>query len=95
VAAGVYSQGIDEGSSQENIKRAFHTLSMQHRSTKNHLEAAFDATDSDGRYDIIVAAYDVLRDPLSRALYDCCGARAVVSAETIRCAWRSRSCVSA
>lgn len=80
--------GVPRDARQDEIEAAFAALSEQHRQDTNATTQVHRTTSSsnphESRYEQVVAAYDVLRDPLSRALHDQCGMQAVASAETIR-----------
>ena len=79
-------QGVTRVATQRDIEQAFKILSQKHRSpiVISAQNAAEDVEDKPDGFDTVVAAYDVLRNPFMRALYDCCGADAVASAETVR-----------
>ena len=64
----------------------FKILAQKHRSsiTIPTQNAGEEVEGNSQVYETIVAAHDVLRNPFMRALYDCCGADAVASAETVR-----------
>ena len=53
--------GIDENASQDAIKARFHALAKQHHP---------DSGGSEVRFKRLSAAYDILKDPGKRAMYD-------------------------
>lgn len=82
--------GVERTARREEIEAAFAALSEERRlrtgsSSQIHRTTSGGAPSADdARYERVVAAYDVLMDPLMRALHDKCGMRAVTTAETVR-----------
>ena len=57
--------GVSRGSSDEEIKKAYRKLAMTYHPDRNN-----GAKESEEKFKAITEAYDVLRDPDKRALYD-------------------------
>src|SRR6186713_1328351 len=57
--------GIARGASDDEIKKAYRKLAMQHHPDKNN-----GSKESEERFKQVTEAYDVLRDPNKRAVYD-------------------------
>ena len=62
--------GVDRAASQDDIRRAFRRLAMEHHPDRN------PAPDAEERFKKIAAAYEVLSDPEKRGKYDRYGAAA-------------------
>jgi molecular chaperone DnaJ len=59
------SLGVKRGASDEEIKKAYRKLAMQYHPDRNN-----GSKESEERFKQITEAYDVLRDPNKRAVYD-------------------------
>ena len=57
--------GVKRGASDEEIKKAYRKLAMQYHPDRNN-----GSKESEERFKQITEAYDVLRDPNKRAVYD-------------------------
>ena len=57
--------GVARGASEDDVKKAYRKLAMQFHPDRNN-----GAKDAEERFKEITEAYDVLRDPDKRALYD-------------------------
>ena len=57
--------GVARGASDDEIKKAYRKLAMQHHPDKNN-----GSKESEERFKQLTEAYDVLRDPNKRAVYD-------------------------
>ena len=57
--------GVDRKASDDEIKKAYRKLAMQHHPDKNN-----GSKESEERFKQVTEAYDVLRDPNKRAVYD-------------------------
>src|SRR5690242_11018235 len=57
--------GVDRAASDEDIKRAFRKLAMEHHPDRNA-----GCTQAEGRFKEVNEAYSVLCDPQKRAAYD-------------------------
>src|SRR6187551_1307170 len=57
--------GVARGASDDEIKKAYRKLAMQHHPDKNN-----GSKESEERFKQVTEAYDVLRDPNKRAVYD-------------------------
>lgn len=57
--------GVERGASDEDIKRAYRKLAMQSHPDRNN-----GSKDAEERFKAITEAYDVLRDPDKRTVYD-------------------------
>eukprot|EP01052_Picozoa_sp_SAG31_P008229 SAG31_NODE_411_length_15982_cov_7.055027_1_plen_4456_part_00 len=77
--------GLGKLATVEHIEQAFYELSEQHRQKMGTTPQAAGAAERfSSEYETIVAAYDVLRDPLRRATYDACGKLAVSACDAIK-----------
>ena len=74
--------GLGKSATTAQIEQAFYELSEKHRLSMDAAAAAGHG--NSGAYETVVAAYEVLRDPLRRALYDRCGKLAVQTSDAIR-----------
>src|SRR5213595_4239042 len=57
--------GVDRGASDDDIKKAYRKLAMTYHPDRNN-----GSKDAEEKFKSITEAYDVLRDPDKRALYD-------------------------
>ena len=57
--------GVARGASDDDIKKAYRKLAMQHHPDKNN-----GSKESEEKFKQVTEAYDVLRDPNKRAIYD-------------------------
>jgi len=57
--------GVSRGASDEEIKKAYRKLAMQHHPDRNN-----GSKESEEQFKQVTEAYDVLRDPNKRAIYD-------------------------
>src|SRR6476646_4240762 len=57
--------GVDRGASDDEIKRSYRKLAMTYHPDRNNGSA-----EAEEKFKSITEAYDVLRDPEKRALYD-------------------------
>src|SRR5262245_40124281 len=57
--------GVARGASDDEIKKAYRKLAMQHHPDRNN-----GSKDSEEKFKLVSEAYDVLRDPNKRAVYD-------------------------
>src|SRR4051812_33563460 len=57
--------GVQRGASEDDIKKAYRKLAMTYHPDRNN-----GAKEAEEKFKAITEAYDVLRDPNKRALYD-------------------------
>src|SRR3954469_8501104 len=57
--------GVERGASDDDIKKAYRKLAMTYHPDRNN-----GAKEAEEKFKAITEAYDVLRDPNKRALYD-------------------------